>query len=48
VAMVTGDRQLVAARCARDWLAMVVAERLPQNKVEFVRQMKAKATAWLS
>lgn len=43
VAMVTGDRQPVAARVAREiGCGEVVAECLPQNKVEFVRQMKAK------
>jgi Cd2+/Zn2+-exporting ATPase len=43
VAMVTGDRQPVAARVAREiGCTEVVAECLPQNKVEFVRQMKAK------
>ncbi len=42
-AMVTGDRQPVAARVAREiGCSEVVAECLPQNKVEFVRQMKAK------
>src|SRR6185436_8100441 len=43
LAMVTGDRQPVAARVAREiGCNEVVAECLPQNKVEFVRQMKAK------
>jgi len=43
VAMVTGDRQPVAARVAREiCCGEVVAECLPQNKVEFVRQTKAK------
>jgi Zn2+/Cd2+-exporting ATPase len=43
VAMVTGDRQPVAARVAREiGCEEVVAECLPQNKVEFVRQMKAR------
>ncbi|MCI0540720.1 MAG: cadmium-translocating P-type ATPase [Verrucomicrobiales bacterium] len=43
IAMVTGDRQPVAARVAREiGCNEVVAECLPQNKVEFVRQMKAK------
>lgn len=43
VAMVSGDRQPVAARVARDiGCEEVVAECLPQNKVEFVRQMKAR------
>ena len=43
IAMVTGDRKPVAARVAREiGCAEVVAECLPQNKVEFVRQMKAR------
>jgi Cd2+/Zn2+-exporting ATPase len=43
IAMVTGDRQPVAARVAREiGCNEVVAECLPQNKVEFVRQMKSK------
>jgi Cd2+/Zn2+-exporting ATPase len=43
IAMVSGDRQPVAARVAREiGCEEVVAECLPQNKVEFVRQMKAK------
>ena len=43
IAMVTGDRQPVAARVAREiGCEEVVAECLPQNKVEFVRQMKAR------
>ncbi|MBM3835142.1 MAG: cation-translocating P-type ATPase [Verrucomicrobia bacterium] len=43
VAMVTGDRQPVAARVAREiGCEEVVAECLPQNKVEFVRQIKAR------
>ncbi|MEW6301972.1 MAG: cation-translocating P-type ATPase [Verrucomicrobiota bacterium] len=43
VAMVSGDRQPVAARVAREiGCEEVVAECLPQNKVEFVRNMKAK------
>jgi Cd2+/Zn2+-exporting ATPase len=43
VSMVTGDRQPVAARVAREIdVKEVVAECLPQNKVEFVRAMKAK------
>jgi len=43
IAMVTGDRKPVAARVAREiGCAEVVAECLPQNKVEFVRQMKVR------
>ncbi len=43
IAMVSGDRQPVAARVAREiGCKEVVAECLPQNKVEFVRAMKAK------
>jgi Zn2+/Cd2+-exporting ATPase len=43
VAMVSGDRQPVAARVAREiGCEEVVAECLPQNKVEFVRQMKSR------
>jgi Cd2+/Zn2+-exporting ATPase len=43
IAMVTGDRQPVAARVAREiGVEEVVAECLPQNKVEFVRAMKAR------
>ena len=43
IAMVTGARQPVAARVAREiGCAEVAAECLPQNKVEFVRAMKAK------
>jgi len=43
IAMVTGDRQPVAARVAREiGCGEVAAECLPQNKVEFVRAMKAK------
>ncbi len=43
VAMVSGDRQPVAARVAREiGCEEVVAECLPQNKVEYVRQTKAK------
>ncbi|MBU6399975.1 MAG: HAD-IC family P-type ATPase, partial [Verrucomicrobia bacterium] len=43
VAMVTGDRQPVAARVAREiGCEEVAAECLPQNKVEFVRQMKTR------
>src|SRR4029079_10896532 len=38
-----GDRQPVAARVAREiGCEEVMAECLPQNKVEFVRQMKSK------
>ena len=43
IAMVTGDRQPVAARVAREiGCEEVVAECLPQNKVEFVRNMKSR------
>src|SRR5881296_3675051 len=43
IAMVTGDRQPVAARVAREiGCEEVVAECLPQNKVEFVRGMKKR------
>jgi Cd2+/Zn2+-exporting ATPase len=43
IAMVSGDRQPVAARVAREiGCEEVAAECLPQNKVDFVRQMKAK------
>ncbi len=43
IAMVTGDRQPVALRVARDiGCEEVVAECLPQNKVEFVHEMKEK------
>src|SRR5438309_8017248 len=41
VAMVSGDRRPVATRVAREiGCEEVVAECLPQNKVEFVREMK--------
>ena len=43
IAMVSGDRQPVAARVAREiGCPEVAAECLPQNKVDFVRQMKAR------
>lgn len=43
VAMVSGDRQPVAVRVAKEiGCEEVVAECLPQNKVEFVRAMKKK------
>jgi Cd2+/Zn2+-exporting ATPase len=43
VAMISGDREPVAARVAREiGCGEVVAECLPQNKVDFVRQTKAK------
>jgi Cd2+/Zn2+-exporting ATPase len=43
IAMVSGDRQPVAARVAREiGCEEVVAECLPQNKVEFVRAIKAR------
>lgn len=43
VAMVSGDRQPVAVRVGRDiGCDDVVGDCLPQNKVDFVRQMRAK------
>lgn len=43
IAMVSGDRQPVATRVAREiGCEEVVAECLPQNKVEFVRQFKGR------
>jgi Zn2+/Cd2+-exporting ATPase len=43
IAMVSGDLQLVAARVAREiGCEEVKGECLPQNKVEFVRSVKAK------
>jgi len=43
IAMVSGDRQPVAERVAREiGCEEVVAECLPQNKVEFVREMKSR------
>jgi Cd2+/Zn2+-exporting ATPase len=43
IAMISGDRQPVAARVAREiGCEEVLGECLPQNKVDFVRQMKAK------
>jgi len=43
IAMVSGDRQLVAIRVAKEiGCEEVVGDCLPQNKVEFVRKMKAK------
>ena len=43
VAMVSGDLRTVAARVAKEiGCGEVLAECLPQNKVEFVRKMKAK------
>lgn len=43
IAMVTGDRQPVATRVAREiGCEEVVAECLPQNKVDFVRQIKSR------
>jgi Zn2+/Cd2+-exporting ATPase len=43
IAMVTGDRQPVALRVAREiGCEEVVADCLPQNKVEFVRAMKTR------
>jgi Cd2+/Zn2+-exporting ATPase len=43
IAMVTGDRQPVAARVAKEiGCEEVVAECLPQNKVEFVKQIKSR------
>jgi Cd2+/Zn2+-exporting ATPase len=43
VAMISGDRQPVAARVAREiGCEEVMAECLPKDKVEYVRQTKAK------
>jgi len=43
IAMISGDRQPVAARVAREiGCEEVVGDCLPQNKVEFVRRTKAK------
>jgi len=43
VAMVSGDRQPVAARVAREiGCDEVLAECLPQNKVDFVREIRSK------
>ncbi|MGA1236029.1 MAG: heavy metal translocating P-type ATPase [Limisphaerales bacterium] len=43
IAMVSGDREPVANRVAREiGVEEVVAECLPQNKVEFVRQFKGR------
>ncbi len=43
VAMVSGDRQPVASRVAHDiGCEEVVGDCLPQNKVDFVRQLRAK------
>ena len=43
IAMVSGDRQPVATRVAREiGCEEVVGECLPQNKVEFVGQMKSR------
>src|SRR5947199_214641 len=43
IAMVSGDRQPVATRVAREiGCEEVVGECLPQNKVEFVREMKRR------
>jgi Cd2+/Zn2+-exporting ATPase len=43
IAMVSGDRQPVAVRVAREiGCEEVMGECLPQNKVEFVRQVKSK------
>jgi Cd2+/Zn2+-exporting ATPase len=43
IAMVSGDRQPVANRVAREiGCDDVVGDCLPQNKVDFVRQMRAK------
>jgi Zn2+/Cd2+-exporting ATPase len=43
IAMVSGDRQPVAARVAREiGCEEVLGDCLPQNKVEFVREMRAK------
>src|SRR2546421_480473 len=43
IAMISGDRQPVAIRVAREvGCEEVVGDCLPQNKVEFVRQMKSR------
>jgi Cd2+/Zn2+-exporting ATPase len=43
IAMISGDRQPVATRVAREiGCEEAIGECLPQNKVEFVRQTKAK------
>src|SRR5580700_1240691 len=43
IAMISGDRQPVAARVAREiGCEEILGECLPQNKVDFVRQVKAK------
>jgi Cd2+/Zn2+-exporting ATPase len=43
IAMISGDRQLVAARVAREiGCEEVAGDCLPQNKVEFVRAIKLK------
>lgn len=43
IAMISGDRQPVAARVGREiGCEETAGECLPQNKVEFVRQMRAK------
>jgi len=43
IAMISGDRQPVAARVAREiGCEEVIGDCLPQNKVDFVRQMKSK------
>ena len=43
IAMISGDRQPVASRVAREiGCEEVIGECLPQNKVDFVRQMKSK------
>src|SRR6266849_3933752 len=43
IALVSGDRQAVAMRVAKEiGCEEVVGECLPQNKVQFVRQIKAK------
>lgn len=43
IAMISGDRQPVAIRVAKEiGCEEVMGECLPQNKVEFVRQMKSK------
>jgi Cd2+/Zn2+-exporting ATPase len=43
IAMVSGDRQAVCARVARDiGCEEVAGDCLPQHKVDFVRQMRAK------
>jgi len=47
IAMISGDRQPVALRVASEiGCEEALGDCLPQNKVEFVRQMKSRVTAW--